>query len=182
MRDEIPPESKGMPCQRTPSRMNDLIITFPVSHLSDLGVILNMQTSTPSSSLHILTQVRLGQHALTFPDELWLWVYLYVPHSTVCACVQRAEKRGHSMQWSDDWAADTGKKEANRRRKKGRERCRSLPNCQWVIAVEHTHTHPCHYSHHWSCTLNVWVHLRMASNLWTCLTLFILHVRTQTHS
>ena len=37
----------------------------------------------------------------------------------VCVCVSPTDrKRGHSAQRSDDWAADTGKKEADRRRNK----------------------------------------------------------------
>lgn len=78
-------------------------------------------------------------------------------------CLQWTEKRGHSVQWSDDWAADTGKKEADRERNKERERCRSLPNCQWVTTVEHTCTDTTHrqikcahtpLAYQWICKLN----------------------------
>lgn len=92
---------------------------------------------------HTHTQVRLGQYTLTFPDKLWVWMDVYVRHSVcVCVCASPIDrKRGHSVRRSDDWAADTGKKEADRRRNKEWERYRSLPNCQWVISLDHTQTH-----------------------------------------
>ncbi len=112
---------------------------------------------------HIHTTIHLLPSSHTHAGQTWS-VYPHIPRQTVtmsecvchcvfvcaCACVCVCpvdKKRGHSVQGSDDWAADTGKKEADRRRNKERERCRSLPNCQWVIALDHTQTHTHTHTH-----------------------------------
>lgn len=103
------------------------------------------KTATFSPSHTFSLRSTLGSMALTFRDKLQLNESLCASlwtHSlsfSLQGCLQWTEKRGHSVQRSDDWAADTGKKEADRGRNKERERCRSLPNCQWVTTVEHTH-------------------------------------------
>lgn len=113
---------------------------------------------TRSSHSRLPFQVRRGQCILTFPDKLRLWVTVCVCSVCVCVCVcvsPMDRRRGHSVRGSDDWAADTLEKEADRRRNKEREGCRSLPNCQWVIALgntqtdTHTCTHTAHTNHCW---------------------------------
>lgn len=96
-------------------------------------------TSSPFHKFSLRSNLgSIQSHSQTNCD----WMTVHVRHSgptlSLPGCLQWTEKRGHSVQRSDDWAADTGKKEADRGRNKERERCRSLPNCQWVTTVEHT--------------------------------------------
>lgn len=140
----------------------------------------NTATSSPFHKFSLKSNLgSIQSHSQTNCD----WMTVHVRHSgpslSLPGCLQWTEKRGHSVQWSDDWAADTGKKEADRGRNKERERCRSLPNCQWVTTVEHTSRYNVHALTHTSPQMLldlqaacVWVYIWpltfVSSSLSTC--------------
>lgn len=126
----------------------------------------DMQTSTSSPFL-------------TLRSELVRILPLYSQTNWVCVCVQKPKReRGHSVQRSDDWAADTGKKEADRRRNKERWLTSqlSVSHCFGSHPNTCTHTH----SNTEGVTLLVTAYmlpeqslcLCTTFNLWTSLTPF----------
>lgn len=180
-RDAIPQPNSGreMPFQRTLCWRNYLINSHPLDNAVLMDVRLHSQSHTKTATSSPFHTFSLRSNLGSIPSHSQTncnWMRVYVRHSGLTpsphplqGCLQWTEKRGHSVQWSDDWAADTGKKEADRGRNKERERCRSLPNCHWVTTVEHARTDKRHI-HTQSDKMHVYTHTHKHTGVasWMC--------------